>query len=73
MDRGNNHSFLGNFILAIIIFSGFITVGCSKDYSRELEKCKVNFSERNYSDAFEYCKGLAEQGYADAQYKLGFM
>ena len=62
---------LARFLSIAIIGSILLTVGCSKDL--ELEQCKVNYSKDNYSEAFKFCSVAAEQGYADAQFNLGYM
>ena len=65
---------LAGFLSIAIISSSLLNVGWSKeDNFQELEQCKVKFSERNYTEAFKYCKKSAEEGHAEAQFNLGVM
>jgi hypothetical protein len=43
------------------------------DQARQYEKAKTEFNQQHYERSASLLKPLAEQGYADAQYALGYM
>lgn len=57
-------------IIACVVSAGIVS--CDNNGQKAFEKGEVCFEEGSYEEAVEWYKEAAEQGNADAQYKLGY-
>lgn len=65
---------LRNQLLSVLLLSFVLTGNVYAETAKEKFDSAVQYTEQqNYQAAFPIFKELAEQGYASAQYNLGFM
>ena len=57
----------------ILFISTILTFWASPTWADPAQECNTLFLQKNYVQAFPFCKKAAQQGYAFAQSQLGFM